>query len=274
MKIRVSSVVSAWLIVTQAAGLAAQAPPAGTPIDLASLQAAAIAIDPRLTQLRMLSDQSALRQQTISAARLPSITVDGQGQYQSDVPTPPLASTAGRPLFSSPKATFDSGLRVEQRLFDPTIGAHAALEQAQLAEQQARVRTTLFGLRQRVNDAFFAAAGLEARRTAIAAAVADLAARLDDANARVREGAALPADAAAIEATLLQRQQEEEELRVARRGALGQLAILTGRTIAESAPMPLPDVAGPVARARQTASGVRVRPEYELFARTGDRLAQ
>jgi len=274
MKIRLVTVVSAWLIVAHAAGLTAQGPPAGTSIDLASLQEAAIAIDPRLTQLRLLTEQNDLRQQNISAAWRPSIAVEGLGQYQSDVPLPPFASITGSPQFAPPKAIFDSNLRIEQRLFDATTSAQAALAQAQLAEQQARVRTTLFDLRQRVNEAFFTAAALAARQGAIGAAVADLEGRLAETNTRVREGAALLADAAAIEATLLQRRQEEEEFRVARRVALGRLAILTGRTIAENEALPLPDVSGSVARARQASQGVRNRPEDELFARTGDRLVQ
>ena len=277
MKTRVVSLASTWLLLVHAGVAAAQGQqpvPAGRSLDLASLQQAAIAADPRLEQLGLLDAQSALRQRNISAARLPSIGVDGQGQYQSDVPRPPFAFTAGRPLFSTPKATVDSGLRVEQPLFDATIDAQGALEQASLAEQQARVRTTLFALRQQVNDAFFAAAGFEGRRVAVSAAVADLSARLNETNTRVREGAALPADAAAIEAALLQRQQEQEEMRVARRVALTRLAILTGQTIADGDTLALPDVRAVVARARQGQATVRARPEYDLFAKTGDRLAQ
>jgi len=274
MTIRLATLMSAWLLVTRAAEVAAQAPPAGPPIDLASLQEAAVAIDPRLVQLRLLAEQGELRQQTIAAGKRPTVAVDSLGQYQSDVPVPPIETENGAPPFEVPKATFDASVRIEQSLFNAATGAQSQLAQAQIAEQQARVRTTLFALRQRVNEAFFSAAALEARRGAVTAAVADLEARLAETNVRVREGAALPADAAAIEATLLQRRQDEAELRVARRVALDRLAVLTGRTIAENQPMALPDVRAAVARARQGGFDVRGRPEYELFARTGERLAQ
>jgi outer membrane protein TolC len=91
------------------------------------------------------------------------------------------------------------------------------------------VRTALFGLRQQVNDAFFAAAALQARAGALAATVADLQARLDEVNARVTQGTALPSEAAAVEATLLQRRQNEDELRTNREAALARLAILVGK---------------------------------------------
>ena len=143
-------------------------------------------------------------------------------------------------------------------MFDATLDAQSALERSQLAEQQARVRTALFGLRQQVNDAFFAAAALQARAGALAATVADLQARLDEINARVAQGTALPAEAAAIEATLLQRRQDEDELRTNREAALARLAILIGQPLRDGDVLPLPNVAETVARAQQASAAVAV----------------
>jgi outer membrane protein TolC len=218
-----------FLSLTIVVPVMAQAPSAaGRTFELAALQQAAIASDPRMRQLDLLMQQSDLRLRNIAAGRLPAIAIEGQAQYQSDVVTPPTTLPSGQPLFLPPKATVDSGLRLDQRLFDTTLGAQGAVERAQLAEQQARIRTTLFALRQQVNDAFFAAAALQARAGALAASVAGLDARLQEMNARVAQGTALPADAAAIEATLLQRQQDEDELRTNREAALARLAIVTG----------------------------------------------
>jgi outer membrane protein TolC len=159
-------------------------------------------------------------------------------------------------------------------LFDPTVNAQGALERAQLAESQARVRTTLFTLRQQVNDAFFAAAALQARAGSLAATISDLMARLEETTARVREGTALPADAAAIEATLLQRQQEADDLQANRRAALDRLGTLTGQRLGETDTLVLPDLAALVARARQAPDTLRARPEFDQFARARDRLAR
>ena len=75
-----------------------------------------------------------------------------------------------------------------------------------------------------MNDAFFAAAALQARAGALAATIEDLNARLREMTARVDEGTALGADAAAIEATLLQRRQDADDLQASRRAALDRLA--------------------------------------------------
>jgi outer membrane protein TolC len=249
-------------------------PPAGRSVQLHVLQDAAIAADPRLRTLPLQTAQSELRLRNIAVQRLPAVGVAGLAQYQSDVPTAPFTLPNGQPIFSPPKTTYDASARLDQRIFDPTVGARGAVERAQLAENQARVRTILFGLRQDVNDAFFAAASLQQRAAALAAAITDLEGRLRDTTARVRDGMALPADAAAIEATLLQRRQDEEELRANRRAALGRLAKLTAQPVSDDDVLELPDTRASVATARQAPEQPRARPEYDQFARTRDRLAR
>ena len=244
----------------------------GRAFDLATLQQAAIDTDPRSRELQLFMQQTDLRLRNIGALRLPLVTVDSQAQYQSDVAhLPPGLPFSG--IFAPPKDTYDAGMRIDQRLFDPTLGAQGALERAQLAENQARVRSTLFTLRQQVNDAFFAAAALQARAGALNATIDDLNARLRETNARVQEGTALSADAAAIEATLLQRQQDVDDLQASRRAALDRLGTLTGQTFAESDALVMPDLQAKVAQARQSPATLRARPEYEQFTRTRERIA-
>jgi outer membrane protein TolC len=257
-------------------GSTAAQPAATAPrtFELAALQRAAIESDPRMRQLRLLLEQSELRLRNIAVGRLPAVGVEGLAQYQSDVVHAPFTLPGGQTLFSPPKATFDAGVRIEKPLLDATLDARSALERSQLAEQQARVRTALYGLRQQVNDAFFAAAALQARAGALAATVADLQARLDEVNARVTQGMALPAEAAAVEATLLQRRQDEDELRTNREATLARLAILIGQPLRDGDVLPLPNVVETVARAQQASAAVRSRPEYEQFARTRDRLGR
>ena len=246
----------------------------GRAFNLAALQQAAIDTDPRSRELQLFMQQADLRLRNISAQRLPTMVIDGQAQYQSDVAHLATSLPGVSALFLPPKDTFDAGIRLDQRLVDTTVSAQGALERAQLAENQARVRATLFELRQRVNDAFFAAAALQARAGALAATIENLNARLREANARVQEGTVLGADSAVIEATLLQRQQDADDLQASRRAALDRLATLTQQPIAGTDTLVLPDVAAAVAQARQSQGTLRARPEYEQFARTRDRLVR
>lgn len=254
------------------ASAAAQPASTGRMFDLATLQQAALASDPRAAQVGMLSTQSDLRQRNIRAGRLPLISVEGQTQYQSHVPEAPFTTPTGGPVFAPPKATWDGFVRVEQRLFDTTIGAQGDVERAQLSEQQARIATTLFPLRQQITEAYFGALLIQARASALGAVIEDLEGRLRETQARVTEGAALPADAAAIEAAVLQRRQDELELRANRRTALARLSTLTGVAIAENDTLSVPRLDDAVVRARGNASASRARPEFALFQRTRDRI--
>jgi len=96
----------------------AAAPLSAQPLQLALLQREALERDARAKELELLTDQTALRVRNIEAERLPAISVLGQGQYQSDVPTPPPFVPGGQPLFSPSKDTYDASVRVDQRLVD------------------------------------------------------------------------------------------------------------------------------------------------------------
>lgn len=251
----------------------AQQAPEGTPLRLSELQQAATDADPRMQQLHLLEAQSWLRLTNVSRQWYPVTSLESLAQYQTDAPTTPVLATGGR-LFAAPRDNYDAYARVDQRLFDPAIAAQAAIERAQLAESQARVRTAVYALRQQVNDAFFAAAALQRRLDVLAATIAELQGRLRESEARVQQGTALPSDRAAIEATLLQRQQDEDELRAGVRAALARLSAIIGHPIAPDAVPVIPDVGAQLAALGGRLQSVRSRPEYEQFARTRERIAR
>ena len=253
----------------------AQQSPAGSPdsLRLGALHQQAVAGDPRQHQFSLLAEQTDLRLRNLSAARLPSMSAEARAQYQSDVFSPP--SQAGGSAFPSPsKDTYDGRISVEQSIVDPTIGVRRNIERAQLAVSEAELRTALFGLRQEVNEAFFSAALLAERSRIVAATVASLEQQLKEARVRVREGAALPSDTAAIQATLLERHQDEFEVEARRRAALVRLSELTKRPVSGAEPIVLPDLTDVTDQARRGLDSVRVRPEYEQFARTRDLLVR
>jgi outer membrane protein TolC len=180
----------------------------------------------------------------------------------------------GEPAFAAPKFTYDASVRVDQRLYDAAIDPRRDLARADLAESQARLRTAVFTLRQEVNDAFFTAALLQEQLGALTATLDDLDARLREMNIRVREGAALPAEAAVIEAAVLQQRQLADSLRSSRRAALARLSTLTGRAINPDATTALPEGAATASEAREALLRDRARPEYQQFDRARDHAAR
>jgi len=257
-----------------AIALVATTAQAQAPLELGALQRAALAADAREKEIDQLARQTDLRLKNLDVEQYPAVSVLGQTQIQSDVPTAPFALPNGEPAFAPPKFTYDASLRVDQRIYDPSLDPRRALERAGLAEAQSRVRTTIFGLRQEVNEAFFTAALLQEQLGALIASLDDLEGRLRETTARVREGAALAGEAAAVEATLLRQRQQADELRASRAAALARLARLTGRTADADTPIAVPDLGAAVDAARRDVDAVRARPEYEQFARSRDRAAK
>jgi outer membrane protein TolC len=191
-------------------------------------------------------------------------------QYQSVVTTLPIR-LPNVAVPQPPHDTYDAHLLAQERLYDPTLGPRAEVERANLATSEARVRTTVYALRNDVNDAFFSAALAEARAGEITAAISDLEAQLRVAQARVREGTALRSEPATIEAELLRRRQDRDDLAATRTASLAVLSAFTGRNIGATDTLGLPDLAAAVAAAR--ASLPHARPEYAQFARTREQLA-
>ncbi|HEX6533390.1 MAG TPA: TolC family protein [Gemmatimonadaceae bacterium] len=249
----------------------------GDTLHLGALQDAAVRTDPRAATLDLQAEQSRLRLRSLAAERLPMLSADGEARYQSDVARVPITLPTGERVPSPPNDTYDASVGAQESLFDPTRAPRRAVERSRLAEGQAEVRSALHTLRIEVAENFFAAALTETRASVIANAIAGLEARLADARARVREGAALPSDTATIAATLLQRRQDEVEADADRRAALARLADLAGRPIAADDALALPELAPRVASARRALEeqgGVHDRPEYAAFAATRERLAR
>jgi outer membrane protein TolC len=244
------------------------------PLQLAVLQREAHDADARARETALLARQSELRVRNIEVERLPSVGALGQTQYQSDVPTAPFSLPNGQPAFAPPKFTYDASLRVDQRIFDPSVAPRIELAHAELAESQVRVRTALFALRAEVNEAFFTAALTQEQIGALSSTIDSLEGRLSETNARVREGTALAGEAAAIEATILQHRQRIDDLRTTRSTALARLGLLTGRAIDADATLALPELDAAASRARAALQNLRERPEYEQFDRTRDRVAR
>ena len=237
---------------------------------LDALQSAAVRADPRQAQRDLLASQSALRLGSLRSERLPTLSVEGFGQYQSDVAQIPITLPNGQRPPSPPHDTYDARLSAEQRIFDPTLGPRRALERAQLAESQARVNNTLYSLRQNVNDAYFAALGAQLHASEIRLSITDLEAQLDVSVARERERTALPGEANTLRAEILRRKQMLAELQATRSASLVILSDLTGVKIDTMVALALPDTAITVALAFDSIA--RRRPEYEAFARSRDAI--
>jgi outer membrane protein TolC len=262
---------TALVMFASASGAHAQSPASDT-LRLGPLQSSALQRDPRGRELELLSAQSKLRQKNLDAEQRPSLSVESQAQYQSDVARIPITLPGGVSPPVPPHDTYDAHVVAQQRIFDPSVAPRRAVEDAQLAESQSRLRVALFGVRQNVNDAFFASLRAQTQIAELETTITDLEAQQHVAETRVREGTALPSEELTLRAQLLVRRQSVAELAATRRASLDVLADLTGQRLDSMSVLGTPDLSAEVARVRASLTDVRARAEYEQFARMRDVL--
>jgi outer membrane protein TolC len=248
--------------------------PADT-LQLAQLQAEALAHDPRADQRTVLAQGAALRQAEIRRQWRPQLSLGGTLSHQSDVTFLPLR-LPGTSVPVPPRDRWQAVADVQQLLYDGGAARRRmAVEGARLAEGDAGVTAALHPLRDEVTRAFFDAALLASRDAELSALAGDLAQLLEDTRVRVREGAALPRDSAQVRAAWRRATGAVEEARSGRAAALAVLGQLTGRILAPDQPLALPDGSSRLAALRRTpAEALRERPEYARFARARARLRE
>lgn len=261
------------ILLAAAPKAAAQAATVGDSLRLGELHESAVQRDPRARQFDLLAAQSALRSRNLAAEKLPAFSLNAEGQYRSQVVELPF-SAPGAVLAAQPHDSYDAHLAARQRLFDPAAVPRTAAERARLAEAISRVKVSMHGVRQQVNDAFFGALLLQAQRAVVEGGITELEARLGVAASRVRLGAALPSEVGMLEAALLERRQLLDELATNRQTALIVLGSLADREVAARSALAIPELADRVSRARAALPSLRERPEYEQFTSTRESLAR
>ena len=193
--------------------------PADT-LQLAQLQAEALAHDPRADQRTVLAQGAALRQAEIRRQWRPQLSLGGTLSHQSDVTFLPLR-LPGTSVPVPPRDRWQAVADVQQLLYDGGAARRRmAVEGARLAEGDAGVTAALHPLRDEVTRAFFDAALLASRDAELSALAGDLAQLLEDTRVRVREGAALPRDSALVRAAWRRATGAVEEARSGRAAAL------------------------------------------------------
>jgi len=246
-------VVAAQVVAAQS--VTPQSAPADT-LTLATLHALAERSDPRATQAALLTRQSELRTETLRRERLPALSALALGQYLSDV-----TSVPGAPFPAPLQQQYDAYLAARHTLYDPSRGRRDALERAQLAENQAGLRGTLWQQRLAVNEAYFAVLLRQAQGAALEAVIAELRERRALARTRIEAGAALASEGALLDAELERRGQMLREVVADAQASRAILSELTGLAITPDAVFALP-----VVTADALPAVDRSRPEFTQFA--------
>lgn len=237
---------------------------------LEDVRSAAALADPRALQPDLLARAASLRIEAIRLGALPQVGLAAEATWQSDVPQ----LGAGLPVeLSIPKEQYRIEANAEWAIYDGGMRAReTAVERARLAELQAGVEASLYSVREAATEAFFGILLMEAQRDNIRQATQALEARLDVVRTRAREGGALEADAAVLEAEVIRLRQQADELAANARAARVVLADLTGLAISPQTPFALPKLQDAVLAAVPAARANPSRPELNRIDRQAERI--
>ncbi|TSA23865.1 MAG: TolC family protein [Bacteroidetes bacterium] len=200
---------------------------------------------PLAGQLDLLSGSSKLKVQNLNKNWLPSININGQVSYQSDVTKVVIQLPAGLPPLDMPELSKDwykATLDVGQTIWDGNVTSYQKkLEEVNLQVDQTNVKAELYKLKEQVNQFYFSIILLNQNEELLLSSKQQLEEKLQELNAGIAFGAVLQSVADALEAELIRIDQRITESRADRSGLIRMLSELISVELPESVILVMPD---------------------------------
>lgn len=219
----------------------------------------AVEIYPGRKQLNNNQKEFELNKQNLSSNYLPSLSLNGQASYQSDVTHIGL-SLPGISIPSVSKDQYKINLNLEQLIWD----GGATKAQKQLAESNYKianqqVQVSIYQLKNRVLVYYFQVLFLKENLKALNVMLDDLKARIQEATVAVKNGILLPSDLNNLKVSekqtlqlIIQKQSDIKSL-------LAAISELTGLEINSEKQLKTPEIS------IDTYSFNNQRPDYKLL---------
>lgn len=214
---------------------------------------------PNLKQSEIWQEITALKKENNKTSYLPQVTLNGQATYQSDVTKVNiLVPGINIPLVA--KDQYKAYAEFKQSIWDGGItSANEKLEDAILQANLSQLEVELYKLDEQVSQAFFAALAMDKQKEVLAAQKRMLLEKLKAVHSGVKNQVVEKSAALALEAEILNLEQNEIQLEAGKKTAIQMLSILTGQTISENTNLKyeVPEV---------NVQSELTRPETQLFS--------
>ncbi|MFN8349812.1 MAG: TolC family protein [Spirosomataceae bacterium] len=213
---------------------------------------------PQAGQMRLIEEATDLQVKLLNRNYLPQSRLNGQATWQSDVTSVPI-KLPNIDIATPPKDQYKLTLDVTQTIWDG--GVTEKQKAVTLANQQAeqqKVKVDLYQIREQVNSLYFGALFAQRQLRNFEILRKELQTKLEKTKASVQNGIAIRSNVLALEARLLEIEQQWLETQKRRASALEGLSLLTGTIIDTSA------VLQPTAGQSTIAEEI-TRPELRLF---------
>jgi len=215
---------------------------------------------PNAYQKVIYENASGLKLKNLDVNYLPQISFKGQATYQSEV----TKLTIPIPTIKTPEMSKDRyqlTLDVKQLLWDGgTTVALKDVEEKQLSSDKQKIEVELYGLRQKVNDLYFAVLLLQEKKNINMVYYEDVKSKITEINSKIENGVLPKNNLYILQAQLLQIEQEIEGIDADRNASLKMLSELMEKDIEKNTVLNLPD---PKGNNFEITPGDR--PEYKMF---------
>lgn len=234
-------------------------------ITLQQCISAAIETHPLSKQNAILSNSSRLQNQIYDIATLPSVQLNAQATYQSDVTSIPI-SLPNISLPSLPHEQYRATVDVNELIYGAGIYKQQKLiEQDNLAISMSKTESDLYQIKERVGQLYMAVLLAEKNLAVILAADDELNNRLKRMETGIRNGILLQSSADVVKVEILKNEQRLIELKALRKSLLEALTVLTGISFDENSvfetPTPVPGL-----------NYINYKPEFNTFRLQQSRL--
>lgn len=190
---------------------------------------------PNLKHAEIWQEITSLKKENIKTGYLPQVSLNGQAAYQSDV-TKVGAAMPGVSVPSVSKDQYKAYAEFKQSIWDGGISsASEKLEDAVLQSNLSQLEVELYKLNEQVSQAFFTALSADKQKEVLAAQKKVLQEKLKMVESGVKNQMLEKSAALALEAEILNLEQNELQLDAGKKTATQMLSILTGKIIDENA---------------------------------------
>ena len=215
---------------------------------------------PRLADREFIQQIGELKVDQAKTNWYPSLEMNGKVSYQSDVVTVVLTDPAIPAEFPEvPHDQYGLNVDIKQTLYDGGITKQKKhYEQAQMAANLQQVEVDLYGLKNRVNQFYFAILVLQENRKNLGIHMDNLVTRQESMKTAIEHGILLDAELKVIEVEILRVRQSVVEVESRKQSYINALNVLCGSSFREGVQLEEPEFE------KYTAEQVN-RPEYRLF---------
>ena len=215
---------------------------------------------PSVKDKALLQAATELKLKNIDVNRLPSLGLNGQATYQSDVININMPLSNGNQLaIHQAKDQYKATLDINQLLFDGGTTTYGKkLEESSLAASLQQVEVDIFKVREQVNNVYFMLLTLQESQKLLSTTLSEISEREKVVESSVKNGVLIPSDIDVLKAERLKTEQQLDDIRFSLKAAVNILSILINKPVAENSAFELPLL--------EVKDSVTLnRPEYKLF---------